>query len=255
MKLFLLKALAIPHMTINKIAGFLFVVCITLLLGACSNTPTYDNTYADDEEILYIENDSLMAESEVEKEHISRHRKLSKGYRRTFNDKNDVHLAAARSYGIEPLESLKDAQECSFYHLARVDSCKYFAIKKLTHSAPYLTPRAKWMLMTIGKNFQDSLASHGVTGYQMIVTSLLRTDDSIRRLRRRNSNASNNSAHRYGTTFDISYIKYNRTDSATFMPEYRLKETLAEVLYDLREAGHCYVKYEVKQSCFHITVR
>jgi hypothetical protein len=30
---------------------------------------------------------------------------------------------------------------------------------------------------------------------------------------------------------------------------------LAEVLRDAREAGHCYIKYEVKQGCFHITAR
>jgi hypothetical protein len=27
------------------------------------------------------------------------------------------------------------------------------------------------------------------------------------------------------------------------------------VLRDFREAGRCYVKYEVKQGCFHITTR
>ena len=229
------------------------ILTLALLLWvACTSSP--DKTqYPDDEEILYIETDSLLAESSMEQEHVSRHHKLSKGYRRTFNDKNDVHLAMAQRYGIEPLQSLEDANSRQFFELAKVDSCRYYTIKPLTHSAPYLTPRAKWMLMTIGKNFQDSLATHGIDGYQIIVTSLLRTDDSIRRLRRRNSNASKNSAHRYGTTFDISYIHYNRTDSATYMPEYRLKETLAEVLYDLRREGHCYIKYEVKQSCFHVT--
>lgn len=234
----------------NIIVSFI----VLLLSSACSNTSSTDNAaYPDDEDILYIESDSLLAESQVEEEQISRHKKLSKGYRRTFNDKNDVHLAVAQKYGIEPLASLQEAESQPFHKLARIDSCQYYAIKRLTHSAPYLTPRSKWMLMTIGKNFQDSLASHGVEGYQIIVTSLLRTDDSIRRLRRRNSNASKNSAHRFGTTFDISYIHYNRTDSTAFMPEYRLKETLAEVLYDLRRQGRCYVKYEVKQSCFHVT--
>ena len=233
-------------------------IIITLLLlsqlmwMACSSS-TDKEAYPDDEDILYIETDSLLAESNIEQEQVSRHRKLSKGYRRTFNDKNDAHLAMAQKHGISPLSSLEDASNSPFYTLAKIDSCQYYSIKRLTHSAPYLTPRAKWMLMNIGKNFQDSLASHGVYGYQIIVTSLLRTDDSIRRLRRRNSNASKNSAHRYGTTFDISYIHYNRTDSATFIPEYRLKETLAEVLYDMRREGHCYVKYEVKQSCFHVT--
>lgn len=229
------------------------VVLLSLYFVAC-NTSSNDTTqYPDDEDIMYIETDSLLAESNIEQVEVSRNSKLSKGYRRTFNDKNDVHLSIAQKYGIEPLESLNDASIRPFYELAKIDNCQYYSIKPLTHSAPYLTPRAKWMLMTIGKNFQDSLAAHGIDGYQIIVTSLLRTDDSIRRLRRRNSNASKNSAHRYGTTFDISYIHYNRTDSTSYMPEYKLKRTLAEVLYDLRNEGHCYVKYEVKQSCFHIT--
>ena len=30
---------------------------------------------------------------------------------------------------------------------------------------------------------------------------------------------------------------------------------LSEVLRDLREMGACYVKYEVKQGCYHVTVR
>ncbi len=229
------------------------VVLLSLYFVAC-NTSSNDTTqYPDDEDIMYIETDSLLAESNIEQVEVSRNSKLSKGYRRTFNDKNDVHLSIAQKYGIEPLESLNDASIRPFYELAKIDSCQYYSIKPLTHSAPHLTPRAKWMLMTIGKNFQDSLAAHGIDGYQIIVTSLLRTDDSIRRLRRRNSNASKNSAHRYGTTFDISYIHYNRTDSTSYMPEYKLKRTLAEVLYDLRNEGHCYVKYEVKQSCFHVT--
>ena len=187
--------------------------------------------------------------------YMSRRKKLAAGYRRTFNDLNDIHLQAAIRNGIKPLEALSEADSMGFWTLARIDSCRFYKVEKLTHSVAYLTPQAKWLLMNIGKNCIDSLAAHDVSGYQIIVTSLLRTDDSIRRLRRRNSNASENSAHRFGTTFDISYIHYNRTDTTSFMPEYRLKEILAEVLYDLRAADRCYVKYEVRQGCFHITAR
>ena len=34
-----------------------------------------------------------------------------------------------------------------------------------------------------------------------------------------------------------------------------LKMVLSEVLRDLKQAGRCYVKYELKQGCFHITTR
>lgn len=34
-----------------------------------------------------------------------------------------------------------------------------------------------------------------------------------------------------------------------------LKLVLAEVLRDVRKADKCYIKYELKQGCFHITTR
>jgi ubiquinone/menaquinone biosynthesis C-methylase UbiE len=34
-----------------------------------------------------------------------------------------------------------------------------------------------------------------------------------------------------------------------------LKWVFSEVLRDFREKNRCYIKYEVKQGCFHITVR
>jgi hypothetical protein len=102
----------------------------------------------------------------------------------------------------------------------------------------------------------DSLAMKRIPLHTLIVTSVLRTEDDVRRLRRVNVNASPESCHRYGTTVDICYNRFNRINkdkgqvsSAT------LKWVLSEVLRDLRKAGECYVKYEVKQGCFHITVR
>ena len=176
-------------------------------------------------------------------------------FRKLFNDLNDQHLAIARKNGIAPLESLDEARSMGFWKLAKIDSCEYYSVDKLTHSIPYLTPRTKWLLMTIGKNFNDSLESRGAGGRQIILPSALRSDESIRSLRRRNTNASENSAHRYGTTFDIAYNRYNVTDSTCFVPSDRLRLLLGEVLYDLRKNHKCYVKYEVRQGCFHITAR
>ncbi len=238
----------------SKHSSIILTLVIGIIVSACSSSTKHDSfSFSDD--LVVTQDSSIFIADTTEGENISRNRKLARGYRATFNDKNDLHLTAAQRYGITPIDSLHSADEHFFTSLTRIDSCQYYSIKKLTHSAPYLTPRAKWMLMTIGKNFQDSLASQGIYGYQLIVTSLLRTDESIRSLRRRNSNASDNSAHRYGTTFDISYTKYNRTDTTTYLPDWQVKETFAEVLYDLRELDLCYVKYEVKQGCFHITAR
>ena len=75
-----------------------------------------------------------------------------------------------------------------------------------------------------------------------------------------NINATENSTHRYGTTFDLSYWRYVKVPElrerpyADVPPEY-LRATLSQVLKDLHDEGACYVKYEKKQTCFHITVR
>lgn len=233
--------------------GGVILLALFLLLGAGCQSSAPKSLLTEHAE--FTNDTTIFVVQQPEYETVSRRKKLARGYRGTFNDKNDLHLEAARRCGIKPIHDINDAQHRSFASLSLVDSCQYYTVRKLTHSVPYLTPHAKWLLMTIGKNFQDSLASQGIYGYQLIVTSVLRTDETIEKLQRRNSNASDNSAHRYGTTFDISYTKYSRTGPATNVPEWQIKDTFAEVLYDLRKRGLCYVKYEVKQGCFHITAR
>ena len=96
--------------------------------------------------------------------------------------------------------------------------------------------------------------------HQFIVTSVLRSQEDIERLKLVNPNVSDNSCHLLGTTFDIGYNRY-KTVQDPDGPKRRvvrddtLKWVLSEVLRDLREEGRCYVKYEKKQGCFHITVR
>ncbi|MEG0949422.1 MAG: DUF5715 family protein [Bacteroidales bacterium] len=177
-------------------------------------------------------------------------------FRKIFNDLNPEHLAAAKKWGVPEVDSREDAEKHRS-KLKEIESCDLYKIDKLTHSIPYLVPRAKDLLENIAQSFQDSLASQGVGGYQLIVTSVLRSNADVKKLRRRNGNASANSAHRYGTTIDISYARFNRIESdyPHEIPTEHLKHLLAEVLRDQRKAGKCYVKYEVKQGCFHITVR
>ena len=106
----------------------------------------------------------------------------------------------------------------------------------------------------------DSLANKGLNPYRIIVTSVLRTDSDVKRLRRGNINATSNSAHRYGTTFDVSWKRFDQVPDPDGRPMQTvgsdtLKMVLAECLRDLKKQGDCYVKYELKQGCFHITAR
>ena len=50
------------------------------------------------------------------------------------------------------------------------------------------------------------------------MTSVLRTQDDVKRLRRRNGNASANSAHFYGTTFDVSWKRFQKIEDEDGRP-------------------------------------
>lgn len=181
------------------------------------------------------------------------------GFSRTFPDNNDVQLLAANAHGVKPVEDRHDAEK-RMKELVFVGASPYFHIDPLKSSIPYLVPRAAILLNDIGRAYYDSLQIKGIPLHQIIVTSVLRTRDDVKSLRTHNSNATENSCHMYGTTFDICYNRY-KTVSPAGGPQRRavrndtLKWVLSEVLRDMRENGRCYVKYEVKQGCFHITAR
>ena len=174
--------------------------------------------------------------------------------RKVFNDSNYIHLGVARKYGITPIMKLSDAWNLKV-PVIRVVPTETYYIDKLTYSLPYLVPRAKKLLDDIAQTWKDSLTARGGGDYRLKVTSMLRTPATIKKLRRRNTAAVDSSAHQYGTTFDISFVKFVCDNPSTLRTAEDLKNLLAEVLYDLREEGRCYVKYEHKQGCFHITTR
>lgn len=182
-------------------------------------------------------------------------------YATLFNDQNGVQLKAAAKFGIQqPLKNRNEADKVRD-GLVRIRDNSHYSIAKLTHSIPYLTDGAAELLDMIGKNFLDSLESKGLNPNKIIVTSVLRTQEDIKKLQKSgNPNAVKNSAHCYATTFDIAYAYYDKSWFKDFRfcesvePE-TLKIVLGEVLRDLRKQKKCYVKYEVKQRCFHITTR
>lgn len=181
------------------------------------------------------------------------------GFSKTFPDNNDVQLVAANKYGVKPVENREDAENRK-KELVFIGSNPFFHVDPLRNSIPYLVPRAAILLNDIGRAYYDSLQIKGMPLHQIIVTSVLRSREDVKKLRGHNGNATENSCHLYGTTFDICYNRYKTVNDPTG-PERRavrndsLKWVLSEVLRDMRDNGRCFIKYEVKQGCFHITVR
>ncbi|MCC8145742.1 MAG: DUF5715 family protein [Bacteroidales bacterium] len=176
-------------------------------------------------------------------------------YNKDFNDLNDLHLSAAHKIGIQPVADRDEAEHMK-KQLKEIKSCKYYEVDELTHSIPFVVPEAEALVNKISKNFADSLKSLNAPHYKILITSVTRTKDDVRRLGQRNVNASLNSAHMYGTTVDISWRRFIKdSKSKTDLTEDQLKKVLAAVLRDLRKEDLCYVKHERKQACFHITAK
>lgn len=179
-------------------------------------------------------------------------------YKTAFPDSNEVQLASARRYGVSPVKNRVDAEKRKS-ELVYIGANPFYHVDNLRESIPYLVPRANILLQDIGRAFLDSLYMKGVPMHQIIVTSVLRSEEDVERLRQHNLNASENSCHRFGTTFDICYNRYHTVQTEQSprrtVSNDTLKWVLSEVLRDMREAERCYIKYEVKQGCFHLTVR
>ena len=178
-------------------------------------------------------------------------------YKEKFNDSQRTQLAAAQAHRLSCMPA--DGEEAARMKrpLVMVKNTENYIVDSLTRSIPYLVPKAAAELEAIGEEWADILARNGLPHYRFYVTSVLRTQEDVRLLQRSgNINATNQSCHCYGTTFDIAYYRYDKvTRTNDYMHEDNLKLVLGQVLLNHQRAGRIYVKYEWRQACFHITVR
>ena len=180
--------------------------------------------------------------------------KKGKNLEEVFNDSNVLQLIAAKRNGFTPITDLQSAYAIG-RPMVRIYSCDAYLLDSLTHSMPYLVPKAAQLLKEIGYAFSDSVRARGGKRYRMKVTSLTRSDFSVGKLVKYNRNATVNSCHRYGTTFDISWVSFDCLDPSMVLNVEDLKYLLAEVVYDFRSHGRCYAVFEPRGYCIHITVR
>lgn len=188
---------------------------------------------------------------------LERKQRFSGNYNKEFNDLQDAHLSAATAFGISPMALRGDTLKLKDKLVRLPDELELYKMYDLTHSIPFLVPSAAQLFVDVARNFRDSLYSKDLPLYRLYLTSVLRTGEDLSVLAKRNINASENSTHCYGTTFDISWKRFGQVipDTMRQVPPERLKLVLAQVLFDLKKQGRCYVKHERKQACFHITVR
>ena len=238
--------------------GFAITVIVLALLRWAF--PRVVPSAAESTEPTLPESESTSADCSIKNPPKKFHRIMSvPSFKTCFPDSNDLQLIAAERWGVSPVRNRADAEERK-KELVYIGASPYYHVDPLRQSIPYLVPRAAVLLQDIGQAFFDSLYVKGVPLHKFIVTSVLRSEEDVARLRRFNGNATENSCHLYGTTFDICYNRYKTVEDPDGPPRRpvrndSLKYILSEVLRDMREHGRCYIKYEVKQGCYHMTVR
>jgi hypothetical protein len=215
----------------------------------------------DDHKRISIESGSADIEADenikMKEDKLVKYPGRSIDYNKKFRDGQDKQLEAAKRIGLlVPPRDREDAAKMK-HNLTYIHDNANYCVDSLTHSIPYLVPAAAAELERIGEGFADILQRNGLPHYRFYVTSVLRTQADVSFLQKSgNVNATSNSCHCYGTTFDLAYYRYDKvTRTNEYMHEDNLKLVLGQVLLNEQRAGRIYVKYEKKQACFHITVR
>ena len=180
-----------------------------------------------------------------------------------YQDFNALHLIHAKKNGTAPFKTNKEFEEgigqlIKDDKLVKITDNQYYRIRSLTHSQPYLTPKAEQFLEDLGKLFQKKLDEKGLPEYYFQISSLLRTKENQKHLSRSNGNTAAVSSHMYGTTFDIPYttvVKRTFLWNEAEVTDGNASKLLSEAIGELRKEGRCVVVTERKEACFHITVK
>lgn len=196
-------------------------------------------------------------------------------------DANATQTARAQALGIRrggDVEGLE--KRGSLRRLA--DSTRFWVVRDLDYSVPYVTPDTEAMLAELGERWLAQLDSLGLPRYRLEITSVLRTPADQARLRRSNPNAASGaSAHEYGTTIDIAYRRFAAPPGdgdellagvhpaiepqLQLLRDLRMVETaatrgtelqavLGRVIREMREEGKLLVMMERFQTVYHMTV-
>lgn len=172
---------------------------------------------------------------------------------------DSVHHYLENSYANGIQKTLTHPNEIDAFvaagSLILIKNNSLYVIDTLKYSYPFLITEAKELLSEISTAFQQKLVNTNLKGTRLVVTSVLRTSTTIKRLRRRNRNAIRHSAHLHGTTFDLSYTSFIHAKKLSTAENESLRDLLAMTLFELRSKKKCWVTYERYQTCFHIVNR
>jgi len=163
-----------------------------------------------------------------------------------FNDYPIVHELAYLADGIKPQSSFTELDKLKQKGiLVELKSNDKYIIRKSVASKPYVTISTKKFIEQLAVNYKKKCVSQKTTYHPFTITSMTRSKESVKELRKHNKNAIRNSVHLKGKTFDVSYRAFHGNPIAL--------KAFINTLKDLKAQNKCFVKHE-NNGCLHITV-
>jgi len=169
----------------------------------------------------------------VPKNPYTRHQSAARSLPNSFFIKNDAEL----QYGL------------SVSKLVEVSDGRGYRINRLKYSNAVLLPEVRDLLEDMGNDYADALKGTDSEGTVFRVTSMTRTNNQQRSLRKRNRNATKSlSTHSYGASFDIAFMDRANDDDNCNRPTREIQKLL------LRYQNEGRILIIPEGGCMHITL-
>lgn len=164
-----------------------------------------------------------------------------------FTDVVSQHSKAYQKEGITPQKN--DKGLLKLLHkgvLVKVQPSDALHLEHMSYSKPFVLPKCRDFIQKLSQEYDDRCRAQLLKTIPIKISSATRTIESVARLRKKNANAIEESAHLKGKTFDINYTKFGKSNK-------RQVELFVKILHKYNKSNLCYVKFE-KNGCLHITV-
>ena len=169
----------------------------------------------------------------IPKNPYTRHQTAARSLPNSFFVKNDAEL----QYGL------------SVSKLVEVSDGRGYRIDRLKYSNAVLLPEVRDLLENMGNDYADALKGTDSEGTVFRVTSMTRTNNQQRSLRKRNRNATKSlSTHSYGASFDIAFMDRANEDDNCNRPTREIQKLL------LRYQNEGRILIIPEGGCMHITL-
>jgi hypothetical protein len=109
--------------------------------------------------------------------------KVSGSYSAQLKDKMSAYINTVERTGITPCRDESDIK--SRRNLYKLEAGSYYSIARLDYSHAYLSKKGKALLERIEAGFGEKIKTTDLRDSRFIITSLTRTKENVRRLRRK----------------------------------------------------------------------